>query len=231
MHIITPADIEEVAWEGELEAPAVTMAPSRGPRPVVTIGKPAIWPAYQALENEVGQKWTAPLGGADFWLVRLACTLRQPPGLVIGEAQQMLYLRPKRGGAGAQAAYAYSLYPNRLEAEKSREYDVSLGPELKFADGSGFSLGQVGAKIAYRQVFPVIQGYGAGEPTPYWIFKPHPSRPLEGSQFVYAVLAAEAGAGGIRAGIELVVTVEMPYGLARLGLSEQAKAASRFDIP
>ncbi len=229
MQIITPTEIKDIAWEGELEAPAVMMAPPGGPRPVVTIGKAEFWPAAEALKNETGQKWTPPLGGADFWLVRLACTLRQPPGLpVIGEAQQLLYLRPKTGGAGA--TYAYSLYPNRLEAEQSREYSLSLGPELKFADGSGFSLGQVGAKIAYRQVFPVIQGYGAGEASPYWVFKPHPSRPLEGSQFVYAVLAATAGAGGIRANLELVVSVDMPYGLARFGLSEQAKAASRFVI-
>ena len=101
MDIITPTGITSVAWEGELVTPAVTMSP-KAPRaiPVITIGKPEIWPAARALEIETGKKWTPPLGGADYWLVRLACTLREPGGLpTLTEAIQTLYLRPRNSNA------------------------------------------------------------------------------------------------------------------------------------
>lgn len=231
MHIITPAQIESVAWEGELTSPPTTRTVRSAARPVVTIGRPEIWPVAEALENEVGRKWSPPLGDAGYWLVRLACTLRNPPGLPrITEATQTLYLRPKTASAAPDSAYAFSLFPDRLGAEDKAEFNASLGPELKFASGAGFSVGQLGAKIEYRKVFPVIQSYGAGEATPYWIFQPHRTRPLDGSQFVYAVLVAQAGAGGIRASVELVVSVDFPFGLAKFGLSDEAKAHTHFVI-
>ena len=93
--------------------------------------------------------------------------------------------------------YAYSLFPDRLTAENKGEFSVSLGPELKFADKAEIKLGGIGAKIEFKKVFPVIQGYGAGETAPYWIFKSHLSHPLDGTQFVYAVLVDRAGADGI----------------------------------
>jgi hypothetical protein len=199
---------------------------------VVTIGRPEIWPVARALENEVGRKWTPPLGDAGYWLVRLACTLRNPPGPPrITEATQTLYLRPKNSGVDKESTYAFSLFPDRLGAEDKAELSASLGPELKFASGAGFSVGELGATIEYRKVFPVIQSYGAGEPAPYWIFQTHRTYPLDGSQFVYAVVVARAGAGGIRASVELVVSVNYPSGLAKLGLSDEARANTRFVIP
>ena len=88
------------------------MKGSLAKRPVVTMGQPEVWPAAQALESEVGKKWTPPLGGAEFWLVRLACTLREPGGRpAISEATQTLYLRPRNPAADDQATYAHSLFP------------------------------------------------------------------------------------------------------------------------
>ena len=72
MHILTPAEIESVAWEGELIPSAAFKAPERPQPPLVTVGRPEIWPAAEALETEVGKKWTPPLGDASYWLVRLA---------------------------------------------------------------------------------------------------------------------------------------------------------------
>ena len=80
MRFVTPSEIESVAWEGELVAPAVAMRPKGARAVVAALGHPEIWPAARALEAEVGRKWTPPLGGADFWLLRLACTLREPAG-------------------------------------------------------------------------------------------------------------------------------------------------------
>ena len=92
MHIHTPTTIQSIAWEGPLVPPAAKSASTA--HPIVTLGRPEIWPAAEALENEVGKKWTPPLGGAEFWLVCLACTLCEPPGRErITEAEQRLYLR------------------------------------------------------------------------------------------------------------------------------------------
>ena len=232
MQITTPTEITSVAWEGELVAPATSYALPTQERPVVTIGQPAIWAVAEALENQVGQKWTPPLGDADYWLVRLACTLRNPSGRqTITEAEQRLYLRPRNNSAGETAAYAFSLFPDRLGVENKKEFSASLGPELTFVSGFGLKVGELGAKIEYRKVFPVIQSYGAGESTPYWVFKPHAAHPLEGSQSVYAVAVARANAGGIRASVELVVTVETQFGPIRFGTPEEANVHTGFTIP
>ena len=139
MHIITPVQIESVAWEGELVPPPTSKAVGSAERPVVTIGRPEIWPAAEALESEVGRKWNPPLGDAGYWLVRLACTLRNPAGLPrITEATQTLYLRPRNVNVDEQSTYAFSLFPDRLGAEDKAEFSASLGPELKFASGTGF---------------------------------------------------------------------------------------------
>lgn len=231
MRISTPAEIKEIAWEGPLEPSPTTKAPAGSPRPVVTIGRPEIWPVAEALKNELGQVWTPPLGGADFWLVRLACSLREPPGRAsIGEAEQALYLRPKNHRAGPESAYAFSLYPDRLTAESKTDFTIGLGPALKFG-GAELELAELGAKIEYRKVFPVIQSYQAGTPTPYWLFKPHAAHPLAGNQFVYAVLAATGGAGGIRAAIALKVTIETDWGPLKLAPPEEARANLRFSLP
>lgn len=232
MHFVTPSAIEHVAWQGELVAPAVTLS-GKGPRSiVVTIGQPEVWPAAEALETVVGQKWTPPLGDADFWLLRLACTLREPPGRpTLTEAQQRLHLRPRNRRADRRTAYAFSLFPDRLSVEDKGEVSAQLGPELKFASGAGVSVGEIGATLQLRQVFPVIQSYGAGEPEAGWLFRAHEAYPLDGSQFAYAVLAARAGAGGIRASVELVATVQTQIGPLRLGLPEEAHAHLSFDVP
>ncbi|HEY0602955.1 MAG TPA: hypothetical protein VGD58_08585 [Herpetosiphonaceae bacterium] len=232
MKITTPTEIKDVAWEGELEAPAVSYAPSSSSRPVVTIGQPEIWTAADALENEVGKKWVPPIGGASYWLLRLACTLREPAGRErITEAQQTLYLLPQNRGAPDSATYAYSLFPDRLSVEDKTDFNVSLGPELSFASGAGFKLGELGATIEYRKVFPVIQSFGAGEPSPYWRFQPHAAHPLVGSQFVYAVVVARPGVDAIRATVELTVTVETRFGPVRFGTPREEKPQLTFTIP
>ena len=168
------------------------------------------------------------MGGAEYWLVRLACTLREPPGLrSITEAHQVLSLRPQNSQIANSSTYAYSLFPERLAVEDKTEFSISLGPEVKFADGSEFKVGQLGAKIDYRKVFPVIQSYGVGESDPYWIFKRHPKHPLEGSQFVYAVVVAKAGVTRIQAGVDILVETSV----MRFGMPREARKDMTFTIP
>ncbi len=230
MLIETPAAIQTVAWEGELLA-SEALKTAGGVRPVVTLGQPEIWPAAAALEPQLGRPWTPPLRDAEFWLLRLACTLH-PVGRfqTLIEAQQTLSLSPRQSGAPAISTYAHSLFPERLTAEEQQEMNLMLGPKLKFGPVEA-EAGQFGTKISYRKAFPVIQGYGAGEPTAYWIFKPHSAYPLTGSQFVYAVVAAKAGSGGIRAAVEFTVSVDTDFGIIRLGLPREAQQALRFAVP
>lgn len=231
MHLTTPTAIQSIAWEGELFAPSVTFGAGKSSRPVVTIGQPEVWPVARALENQTGQRWTPPLGDAKYWLVRLACTLREPArGVEVTEARQSLYVRSEPHSAGEKSAYAHNLIPLRLGAEDKTSFSFSLGPELGFADGSSVKIGELGATIEYRKVFPVIQAYGIGEANPYWVFQPHATYPLMGSQFVYAVLVARAPATGLRAHLEVTVSTQSAFGFIRYGLPEEARPHTEFSL-
>jgi hypothetical protein len=82
----------------------------------------------------------------------------------------------------------------------------------------------VGAEIEYRQVYPVIQGFGLGESAPYWQFAHHAAHPLLGCQSVYAVADAPLGADGVRLSVELAAALETRYGIIAVGLPEPARA-------
>lgn len=232
MDFVTPTHLDHVAWQGELE-PAQTLRGAESvQRPFVQIGRPEVWPAADALQAEVGRAWVKPLGDADFWLVRLACTLRAPGGLTkLTSAEQRVQMRPRNPRVPADAAYAFSLFPDRLSVEDKVEQSVSLGPELKFEKVADLKLGSVGAKIEYKKVFPVIQGYNVGRPDPYWVYRAHAAYPLDGSQCVYAVVAARAGAGGVRLLLTVIATLETQFGPIRFGPPEAVKDRLSFDIP
>ena len=238
MRIITPTEIEHVAWEGYLEPLGETFKGAES-LPRVTLGEPAWWPAEQAMEGETGKKWTPPLrqpfdgaqdkaqdtaaGDRRYTLLRLACTLHPPAEVrtLYKEATLTAYLRPRHD---VGRVVAHDLYPRRLTAEEKGTFKVGLGPDLKFAGLVDVSLLEVGAEIEYQQVYPVIQGYGLGESRPYWQFAHHEAHPLLGCQSVYAVLDAPEDAGGVRLSVELVATLETRYGgLIRVGLPEEAR--------
>ena len=232
MHIETPDSIESVLWEGELEAPSVVYSLRSSDRPKVTIGEPAIWKAEDALEIQTGHKWVPPMGDAEYFLVRLTCTLRKPQGrAACVEARQELKLRPQEFDASPQSAYAFDLYPERLGVEDKVNRTVQLSPGLKFSSGAQFNAGQVGASIEYKKVFPVIQAYGVGESRPYWEFKKHKSFPLEGSQSVLAVIACGPESRGAWARVDLTVTVESAFGPIRYGTTRESASARSFKIP
>ena len=223
MRIVTPADIEQVAWEGTLEPLGETTRKGLDPKPRVTLGEPISWPAEQALQAELGKPWTPPAGDRRYILLRLACSLHPlaEDRARYEEARLAVFLRPR---SGAGSTFAHDLYPVRATAERKGKYTVSLGPDLKFGTAVDMSLGQVGAEIEYLQVFPVIQAFGLGESNPYWQFAHHASNPLLGCQHVYIVTAVPQDAGGLRLGIELTATVETRYGPVRVGLPAEARA-------
>ena len=63
------------------------------------------------------------------------------------------------------AVYAFSLFPEHVEAEEKLGFKASLGPKLKFAKAE-LSGGEIGVNIEYRKVFPAITAFGAGEAYP-----------------------------------------------------------------
>jgi len=224
MRIITPTEIEseDVAWEGYLEPLGETFK-SGVSRPRVTLGKPKWWPA-EALKAETGQDWSPPADDRRYTLLRLACTLHPPgdPRTRYTEATLDAYLAPRYG---AGSVVAHDLYPQRLSADEQAKFSVGLGPDLKFAKLLEAKLFEVGAEIEYHKAFPVIQSFGLGESHPYWRFAHHAANPLQGSQFVYAVLDAPGETEDVRLSISLVATLETRYGgLIRVGSPEEVRA-------
>ena len=222
MRIITPTEIERVAWAGTLEPVGVTFK-GEHPRPRVTLGKPAWWSAEQALQSETGKKWTPPAGHRSYTLLRLACTLHplSQSRAHYTEATLTAYLRPH---SEVGVVVAHDLYPQRLTADSTRTFTIGLGPDLKFAESFEATLGEVGAEIEYHIAFPVIQGYGLGESRPYWQFAHHAAHPLLGCQSVYVVLDAPRDARGVRLSLELTATVETRWGPIRVGTPAEAQA-------
>jgi hypothetical protein len=220
MHIITPTEIDQVAWEGSLQPLGPTFMGA--PMPRVALGKPAWWPAAQAVGNETGQTWTPPADDLDYTLLRLACTLYPPQDRHTHyvDATLTVYLRPKQGTG---AVVAHDLFPKRLTVDSERTFNVSLGPELEFAGVIEASLIKVGAEITYHKAFPVVQGFGMGESRPYWHFAHHAANPLLGCQSVYLVLAAPQAANGVRLSVELTANLQTRYGPVRVGLPEPAR--------
>lgn len=237
MHIITPTTIESIAWEGLLEPLPAMMSGGHPRRPIAAIGRPKIWPVAEALQNVVGQPWTPPLEDAEFWLIGLACTLREPPGPPqITDATLTLYLRPRDGSAPADSVYAYSLFPERLGIESKAEFRAGLEPTLTFGPAVEIAAGKLGTTIQYRKVFPAIQAYDVGKPAPYWVFRPHAAQPLDGCQHVYAVVAvrganSQAGTGGAHALVTLIATVDTKWGVFKVAPPESARSKLSFTIP
>ena len=222
MRIVSPTEIERVAWEGALE-PLGEAFRSSTALPRVTLGEPACWPPAQALESQTGKAWSPPAGDRRYTLVQLTCTLHPPPErrTHYSTATLTAYLSPRYGSG---RAWAHDLYPRRLAEESKTTFSIALGPDLKFAEAFELSLLEAGAEVEVHKAFPVIQGYGLGESRPYWRFARYAAHPLQGCQSVYLVLSAPPAAEGVRLTLELVAELETRYGPIRAGLPEEARA-------
>ena len=229
MRIVTPAEIQQVAWEGNLEPLGETYR-STAATPRITLGEPASWSPEEALQSETGKAWSPPAGNRRYALLRLACTLHPQceDRARYEEARLTAYLRPR---SGPGAAVAHDLLPLRVGAERRGKLTASLGPDLKFGSTVDVSVAQLGAEIEYLKVFPVIQAYGLGESNPYWHFAHDRTNPLLGCQYVYLVVAAPQQVDAIRLAIELMATVEARFGPVRLGLPAEARTHVTRTIP
>lgn len=226
----TALDPADIAWTGPLELPAEKTFTIKAPPPRVTLGKPVWWSAADALAGETGKQWTPPSGDRRYTLVQLSCTLHPPNGRArYDEATLLTTLEaldgqePPRGRAHGTVAHA--LLPERVSVPITRKLTAGLTPELSFSEAFTLKAGELGAEISYEQGLPVVESHGRGQSTPYWTFKDHPARPLQGDLAVYVVLAAPAVSASTWLTLRLTAVVATRYGPLRFVLPAAAGAA------
>jgi hypothetical protein len=239
-HFACPEEIQEVAWEGNLVAAPTFMKGGPAPAPpFVRINKLEHWPLPGAPEHPTGAPWGPPPSAAgkdaNYWLLRLACELR-PSGkaVILTEAQLALSLRPSRGEAAEPSLYAYYLHPDREEVESPQFLGFNVAAHTTtLEDGTRVQGANVRAGWEFRKVFPVIESHDVGSADPYWIFRHHATRPLTGSQFVYAVVAAGKGVAAFWAALDLTATMKDTTWASwiRFSLPPEARDRLGFLIP
>lgn len=217
----------ELAWEGYLEPLGETLRGSQLPR--ISLGKPATWNAA-ALQSELGRAWTPPDPALAYTLIRLSCTLHPPDDrdarYTLARLEAPLSLRQ-----GPGQAIAHDLFPLQQTAPESGKFAVGLNPKLKFAQAIDAELLEIGVEKSYAAAFPVVQAYGLGEASPYWLFQAHAQFPLQGSQKTYLVVAAPPDSG-LRLHLRLAVTIEhRRWGVWQYGPPQTATTHLTFAIP
>jgi len=221
MRIVTPTQVEQVAWQGTLVQPGGVFRSGVKP-PSASIGEPVMW-KMDALQAQVGKNWTPPADGRLYALVRIDFTLHplDDANAHYEEAQLQLFLRPR---AASGNAIALDLYPMQVTADRSGKINVTLKPDLKFTPAIEFNPGEAGVEIEHHDVFPVIQAFGVGQSNPYWMFKNDAGRKLIGSQSVYFVIAVSPEAQGARMSVELTAQARGRLGIFKGGVPEDARA-------
>ncbi|GAK57030.1 hypothetical protein U27_03994 [Candidatus Vecturithrix granuli] len=223
MKIITPDQIEHVAWQGNLEPQRALEFKGGMEAAKVTIADPETWPVEAAMQAEIGKTWTPPSGDKRYTLARLAFTLHPPQEsrTRYTEATLSAFLRPVSGSA---AVIAHDLYPQRITAPGNKgKFSVGLEATLKFTEAVEIGGPKLGYEIEFQKDLPVVQAFGLGESDPYWRFAHHNKNPLLGCTSVYLVIAAPQGIDSVQIGIELVAALETRFGPIRLGLPEHAQ--------
>jgi hypothetical protein len=222
MAIVTPTQVEHVAWQGTLVQAAGAFSKAVSSLPKATLGEPVVW-KMDALKTQLGKEWTPPADGRLFALVRIDFTLHplEDSSAHYPQAQLNVFLRPR---AGIGNVVALDLFPVQVTAEKSGKRNVKLAPELKFVSAIDFKPGELGVEIEHHDVFPVIQAFGVGQSNPYWVFKNDNTHKSIGSQSVYFIVAVPPEAQGARLSLELTAQVKSRFGSFIGGVPEEARA-------
>ncbi len=223
MHFITPTEISPAIWQGNLVAHTGRLIPSNSVPPAVSLGNIEVWPVTNILEKPGGILWLPPTPHTEYWLLRMGFTLHQEAQVSnVTEAQLTLYIHPP--DANLDSACTYNLFPTHLNTQTPQTMQIILRADLSFIGEAGFRRDQPYAQITYHQTFPIIRGQGIGRSTAYWIFKPQAATPLEGCQFVYAIVAKSAFADNIELSLELITTVNTLRGPIRFHLPSTVQA-------
>lgn len=230
--IITPTEIEDPLYEGELTfvEPTIEAAVAKGRgeftaadvrreahAPVVTLGQPRclgqFGPDYPLLAE--AKKLAKE---ADYFLVRLACSFRPLRDSQIDYAKLSAFLQPR---TGKTSPIAFDLYPRSVYKSIEGEFKVSIAPGLKFAEVAEVSMGQAAATIQFRELQPVIVGAGVQQADPSWEFERHRGQPVRGSRFLYLIVERPRGAEAVRVILNLTADVITKHGLLAAKVKER----------
>ena len=220
MWLKVPDTVEKVLWEGPLE-PATDEAKrqlleERGPKgervdirdlPVVSIGQPEVWPLAQIYPKKgMPPALKAKLAEADFYLVRLACSLRPRSDVVrLDWVRFLVHLLPDESD---RQPLAFDLHPLMVTQEVKRNVKVTLSPTLKFTELEA-SIGGVEFGFEYPELQPVISGSGAGEADASWDYETPQGVHLQGSRFMHVLVKAPKGMPKGEASLDLTADVEV----------------------
>jgi hypothetical protein len=221
MHIITPTTLTGSLWEGEL-APLAAQKGIGAGGVNATLGKPAQWADGQLL----GERWQPPLGGARYYLVQLAFSLRVNGNTQITSATFCLHLHDPQA---TSQAIVFDAFPREELAANPRPVKLALSPSLKL-DKTEVSVGGVESTIDFGQATPVIRSDGLAEATFCWRYASHPAHPLIGSRQMYAVIEVPPGQATVTATLELWVEAQNRFGPLRLGVPPAEHRKSKFTI-
>ncbi len=133
--------------------------------PTVSVGQPEVWTLPELYGgNNLPASIQAKLDDVDFYLVRLACSLRPEGGFRVKRAAFEVGLAPDAVGRQARA---FDLYPLETTRETKRSTKVTLDPSLKFKEIEG-SLGGLEFGFDYPELEPEVSASGVGESQPRW---------------------------------------------------------------
>jgi hypothetical protein len=207
MWLQVPDEIEDAVSEGPLE---IVVAPNQRARarsgpptelPVVSIGRPMSWSLRKIFSPEdLSPLAKASLEVQDFYLVRLACSLRPISGeTVIDWARFEVELMP--GPDGSQPT-AFDMHPLQVMQEIKRNVKVTFSPTLKYKELEA-SAGSAEFGFEYTELQPVITTDGVGERQPGWAYRSANGVPLVGSKMMHLLVQAPRGMASARANLSL----------------------------
>lgn len=221
IRISTPAEPQEVLWEGRLEAPEPLVddflrkgggeetdaRDVKAARPAATIGRPNHWD-LEALARESGTD-LAPelrllLAGSRFSLLQLSFSLRIRERAHVERAWLVAHMEPE----DEAQSVVYSYFPDRLLEPESRKVEIAVAPNLQLGPFSG-ELGKVATTIEFERLEPVVYASGLGETTATWDFSRHPQHPLVGGRFCYLVAQRPRTSKAIRLQLDLSADVRV----------------------
>jgi hypothetical protein len=197
-----PPSFQDPLWQGPLSPASVEEAVAAGVGsgdfgspfdnpPVVSIGRPeAVSLAGAFPPKDLSPFVRAQFRAYDFYLVRLACSLRPAQhGAQIDRARFLvLLLRGKDG----QQPVAFDAHPIAVTQKVQRDVKVSLSPSLKLEEVEA-SLGQIENSFSYSELHPLVTMLGIGEVLTEWEYRAARGIRLQGTKLMHLVVKAPKG--------------------------------------
>jgi hypothetical protein len=211
--ILAEPEPEDILLTREMQTPwydpnlfgTIDLSP---PLPVVSIGRPVIWPLSNIYAPEkMPLALQSRLDVADFYLINLFCSFRPDPmKSCIEWAHFEIRFLPDNSG---RQPLTLDLYPLLISQEGKRQTKVTLAPTLKFQEVEG-ELGSLEWGREYPEIHPIIIGAGLGEPNASWDFATvQGSDSVAGAKWMFLLIEAPKGMSSGQASLNLKARVKM----------------------